>query len=204
MTSRTSYGFRACWNFLRATKYLIFLIALIAFLCASVSLESGRERGVQSSVRALDSINRGPRERSSREQVDDDALSLSLFFPSAHSESTFVIYPYPNEGDRVAGGVLPAKKGQRALTLLPAVPSTPPPPISRYQSTRIASSVGDGLRNLRERRGRVCEREIDSASLRESRIFAQLNFPGRSRGETATRYSSFSSRSYGQEITDKT
>lgn len=41
MTSRTSYGFRACWNFLRATKYLIFLIARIAFRCASVSLENG-------------------------------------------------------------------------------------------------------------------------------------------------------------------
>lgn len=40
MTSRTSYGFLACWNFLRATKYLIFLIALIAFLWASVNLKT--------------------------------------------------------------------------------------------------------------------------------------------------------------------
>ena len=40
MTSRTSYGLRACWNFLRATKYLIFLIALIAFLWASVKLQT--------------------------------------------------------------------------------------------------------------------------------------------------------------------
>lgn len=39
ITSRTSYGFRACWNFLLATKYLIFLIALMAFRCASVSLK---------------------------------------------------------------------------------------------------------------------------------------------------------------------
>lgn len=38
MTSRTSYGFLACWNLRRATKYLIFLIALMAFLCASVNL----------------------------------------------------------------------------------------------------------------------------------------------------------------------
>ena len=53
ITSRTSYGFRAwgklfgpgisknsptCWNFRRATKYLIFLTILIAFLCFSVRL----------------------------------------------------------------------------------------------------------------------------------------------------------------------
>lgn len=43
MTSRTSYGFLACWNFLLATKYLIFLIARMAFLCASVSLEDGKQ-----------------------------------------------------------------------------------------------------------------------------------------------------------------
>ena len=40
MTSRTSYGFRACWNFRRATKYLIFRIPRIAFRCASVNLKS--------------------------------------------------------------------------------------------------------------------------------------------------------------------
>lgn len=39
ITSLTSYGFLACWNFLLATKYFIFRIARIAFRWASVNLE---------------------------------------------------------------------------------------------------------------------------------------------------------------------
>ena len=39
ITSRTSYGLRACWNFLLATKYLMRRMARMALRCCSVRLQ---------------------------------------------------------------------------------------------------------------------------------------------------------------------